>query len=88
MLLSVIIPVFNEQKTIIEILKKINKQKTFFKIEILVSDDGSTDSTSFLLKKNKFLFNYLYTSKKNFGKGHAIRMIINKTKTNFRFYVE
>jgi glycosyltransferase involved in cell wall biosynthesis len=80
MLVSVIIPVFNEQKTIIEILKKINKQKTFFRIEILVSDDGSTDSTSFLLKKNKSLFNYLYTSKKNFGKGHAIRMIINKTK--------
>ena len=49
MLVSVIIPVFNEQKTIIEILKKINKQKTFFRIEILVSDDGSTDSTSFLL---------------------------------------
>ena len=61
MLVSVIIPVFNEQKTIIEILKKINKQKTFFRIEILVSDDGSTDSTSFLLKKNKSLFNYLYT---------------------------
>jgi glycosyltransferase involved in cell wall biosynthesis len=80
MLISVIIPVFNEEKTIIEILKKINKQKTFFRIEILVSDDGSTDSTSFLLKKNKSLFNYLYTSKKNFGKGHAIRMIIKKTK--------
>jgi glycosyltransferase involved in cell wall biosynthesis len=80
MLVSIIIPVFNEEKTIIEILKKINKQKTFFRIEILVSDDGSTDSTSFLLKKNKSLFNYLYTSKKNFGKGHAIRMIIKKTK--------
>jgi len=80
MLLSVIIPVFNEENTIIQLLKKISKQKIFFKIQILVSDDGSTDSTNFLLKKNKSLFDYLYTSKKNFGKGHAIRMVINKTK--------
>ena len=80
MLLSIIIPVFNEEKTIIQILKKISVQKNIFRIEILVSDDGSTDNTSFLLKKNKFLYNYLYTSKKNFGKGHAIRMVIKKTK--------
>ena len=59
MLLSVIIPVFNEENTIIQLLKKINKQKIFFKIEILVSDDGSIDSTNFLLKKNKSLFDYL-----------------------------
>ncbi len=56
MLLSVIIPVFNEENTIIQLLKKISKQKIFFKIQILVSDDGSTDSTNFLLKKNKSLF--------------------------------
>ena len=80
MLISVIVPVFNEEKTIIQLLKKINTQKNFFRIEIIVSDDGSTDNTIFLLKKNKFLFNYLYISKKNFGKGHAIRMVIKKTK--------
>lgn len=80
MLISIIIPVFNEEKTIIQLLKKIKIQKNFFRIEILVSDDGSTDNTIFLLKKNKFLFNYLYISKKNFGKGHAIRMVIKKTK--------
>lgn len=79
MLISVIVPVFNEEKTIIKLLKKINNQKIFFRIEILVSDDGSTDNTVFLLKKNKYLFNYLYISKKNLGKGHAIRMTTNKT---------
>ena len=80
MLLSVIIPVFNEENTIIQLLKKISKQKIFFKIEILVSDDGSIDSTNFLLKKNKSLFDYLYTSKKILEKVMLLEWLLIKLK--------
>ncbi|MEO1429684.1 MAG: glycosyltransferase [Cyanobacteria bacterium J06633_8] len=44
MLISVIIPVFNGEKTIKETIYSILNQ-TFQDIEIIVSDDGSTDST-------------------------------------------
>jgi len=48
MKITVIIPVFNEIRTIEEILKRV--QKTGIVDEILVIDDGSTDGTCQLLK--------------------------------------
>ena len=49
---SIIIPVHNEEKFIIEVLKRVNEQK-IFDIEIIVSNDGSTDDTVKLLNDNK-----------------------------------
>ena len=80
MIVTVIIPVFNEEKTIIKILKKVNKQKKFFNLQIIISKDGSNDKTKDLLKKNKYLFDILINSKKNYGKGHAIKLVRNKIK--------
>ena len=51
MKISVIIPIFNEKLTIIELLKKVNQEKKRYNIEIIVSDDGSNDGTL------EFLFN-------------------------------
>ena len=73
MLLTVIIPCFNEENTIIKILEKINNQKNYLNIEIIVSDDGSTDETINLLKKNKNLYDKLVDGKINKGKGAAIK---------------
>ena len=75
MIFSIIVPVFNEEKTIISILKelkKVNFKK--FEKEIIVVDDGSTDNTKNLLDNNKDLFNSLYTNEKNKGKGSAVRL--------------
>ena len=47
MLLTVIIPVYNEAKTIEEIVRRV--QKTGLANEILIVDDGSTDGTRDLL---------------------------------------
>jgi glycosyltransferase involved in cell wall biosynthesis len=80
MIVTVIIPVFNEERTIIEILKKVNSQKKFFNLQIIVSNDGSSDRTKDLLKKHKYLFDLLLNSKKNYGKGHAIRVARKKIK--------
>ena len=51
-MLSIIIPVFNEVKTIEKIVKKIIQQKKLKK-QIIIIDDGSTDGTTEKLKKIK-----------------------------------
>ena len=75
--LSIIIPVFNEKKTIIKLLNKIKKLKKLKK-QIIVVDDGSTDGTRKILKNNRHLINKLIFHNKNTGKGAAI-----KTATKF-----
>jgi len=71
-ILSIIIPVFNEEKTIEAILKKVLKQEIAgWQKEIIVVDDGSRDKTEEkikpFLKEIKFLKHPL-----NRGKGAAI----------------
>ena len=73
MFLSIIIPVYNEENTIIQILKKVNDQKKNLNIEIIISDDGSTDQTKNLIKENNYLYDKLIINEKNMGKGHAIK---------------
>ena len=75
MIFSIIVPVFNEEKTILEVLKKINNIKLLkLQKEIIVVDDGSNDNTSDILFKNKNLYNHLYSNKSNKGKGSAVRL--------------
>lgn len=70
--LSIIIPVYNEKKTIEKILNKIHKL-TDIKKEVIVVDDASYDGSTNILKKNKDKINKLIQHKKNLGKGAAIR---------------
>ena len=57
MLISIIVPTYNESKTIIEILEKVKKENgKIFNLQVIVVDDGSTDSTEELLKKNDHLY--------------------------------
>ena len=49
-MLSIIIPVYNERKTISIIIDKILKIKNLKK-QIIIVDDGSTDGTTLILKK-------------------------------------
>lgn len=74
MTLSIIIPAFNEEKTIEQLLKKVNGVKLpASEKEIIVVDDCSTDNTSRILSglaKNKFKY---LKHKKNLGKGAAVK---------------
>lgn len=72
--LSIIIPVFNEKKTILEVIKKIKqiKIKNVAK-EIIIVDDFSTDGTRSILKNIKGDYVKIFLHKTNMGKGSAIR---------------
>lgn len=50
---SVILPTYNESKTIEKIIADIQKLKNYFSLEIIVADGGSTDGTAVLAKKQK-----------------------------------
>ena len=87
MILSIIIPTYNEEKTIITILQKIKKNSpNNFKYEVVIIDDGSTDSTKKLLEDNKHLYNKLLINDTNKGKGYSVKKgIINSTGTHIIF---
>jgi len=72
--LSVLIPVYNEENTILNILKRIKEcEIDGFDFEIIVINDGSTDNTLKIIKENTNLFNHLVTFDQNKGKGFAVR---------------
>tara|TARA_B100000575_G_C23141412_1_gene664358 strand:+ start:5868 stop:6557 length:690 start_codon:yes stop_codon:yes gene_type:complete len=77
MKLSIIIPCFNEEKTIIKIINKITKLNLInCDKEIIVIDDGSTDKSMELIKNyNNIIVIY---NKKNYGKGYSIKKGIEK----------
>jgi glycosyltransferase involved in cell wall biosynthesis len=72
--ISIIIALYNEEKTIIEILNRISKTKrNNYEYEIIVINDGSTDKSLKLLQKNSNLYNKLLDFKNNKGKGFAVK---------------
>jgi len=72
MKLSIIIPVFNEEKTIVEIVRRVKKAKVKgVKKEIIIVDDGSFDGTKKELAKIKGVKKLSLV--KNQGKGSAIK---------------
>ena len=77
MILSILIPVFNEENTILEILKKINEinlDRFGLEKEIIIVNDGSTDRTKKILEELKTRNNFaLFHHRKNQGKGAAIK---------------
>ena len=77
MLISVLIPCFNEKRTIEEIVNRINNLNNL-EIEIIIIDDCSNDGTREILndkikdKVSKVIFN-----ENNYGKGYSLKKGIN-----------
>lgn len=73
--LSIIIPAYNEEKTIKSVIEKISKTDLGIEKELIVVDDCSKDKTREILKKLEKKHNLkLIFKPKNGGKGTALRV--------------
>ena len=71
-ILSVVIPVYNERQTVLQMIEKVLKLEIV--AEIVVIDDGSTDGTREILEKTAFDRRVrLFFHERNRGKGAALR---------------
>jgi len=82
--LSIVIPVYNEEKFVEETIKRVMLQKVkYFKYkEVIVVNDGSTDSTGKILNKLKTRYKdklQVINKKVNQGKGAALKDGFKKT---------
>ena len=67
---TIIIPIYNEERTLPSLLNKLNKLKNE-NIEIIIIDDGSNDNTQNILSENSLFI--IFKNKINIGKGASIK---------------
>lgn len=81
MKVSIIVPAYNEERTISTTLERVLELKMLRNKEIIVVNDGSRDKTSEIVKnlakKNSEIV--FIDNKKNMGKGHAVAEGIENT---------
>ena len=83
-LLSVIVPLFNEEKTILNVLEQLSELKKIENsIQIIVINDGSTDNSQKILDNNKILYDELVVNSTNGGKGNAVKKGLAKSKGEY-----
>ena len=70
--ISIIVPCFNEERTISQILEEISRYSTYEK-EVIIVNDCSTDDTLKILKNIKDDYIKIFNHERNYGKGRAIR---------------
>ncbi|MCK5862093.1 MAG: glycosyltransferase family 2 protein [Candidatus Hydrogenedentes bacterium] len=94
MYLSLVIPAYNEAARIGDTLKKVIAyfEKQSYDAEIIVVDDGSSDSTSQIVKtssKTSSVPLLLETFAENRGKGYAARTgILQRASGRYRFFYD
>ena len=82
--LSVLIPVYNERDTLLEILARVRDVE--IKKEVVLVDDGSTDGTRELMREQiegRFPDVRVFYHEKNQGKGAAVRTAIEQATGDY-----
>lgn len=89
-LLSLIIPVFNQEKTIRKDIKRIMKvmDQLRYKYEIIVVIDGYIDASLKQVKKITSRKLHVIGYKVNKGKGHAVRYGMSKSKGDIIAFID
>ena len=78
-LLSIVVPAYNEEHTIGNVINRVitTLQKTKLAYEVIVIDDGSKDKSSEISRSHNAT---VYSLKQHMGKGYALRAGFKKAK--------
>jgi len=86
-LLSVIVPAYNEERTIVPLLKNVLEANTDLSLEVIVVNDASTDNTpgavEAFLAGNRSLPVRIISHERNTGKGGALHTGIRQAKGEY-----
>ncbi|MGN0488968.1 MAG: glycosyltransferase family 2 protein [Ruminococcus sp.] len=85
---SVIIPVYNYKDLISECIDSVLNQKTKYRYEIILVDDGSTDGASEICDTYKKYANVVVIHQKNSGIGGARNTGLNHAKGKYIMFVD
>jgi len=89
MLLSIIIPIYNGENYIKRCLESIIKAKKSFDLEVLLINDGSTDSSSNICEVYKIKYNFINVfNKQNGGVSSARNLGIENAKGKYITFVD
>jgi len=84
MILSIIVPAYNEDKTIIQILEKLRETKSNkVSYQVIVVNDCSNDNTMSLLEANDHLYDILINNSSNIGKGGSVKKALECTEGEY-----
>ncbi len=88
--LSIVIPCYNEEKRIVNTLKKIVNfaNKKIEEYEIIIVDDGSTDLIHMILDSHLNDKIKLITLQQNMGKGYAVRIGVFNAKYKWILFTD
>lgn len=91
-MVSIIIPVYNEESNISSLLKHIKDilQQTLLEYEVIVVNDGSIDNTLRILVEEEKLDKHVksVSINKNSGKGYAVRQGMLKSKGDMALFLD
>lgn len=82
--LAVLVPVFNEERSIVHVLSRLAEIKNLIpEMTVVVVNDGSTDRTRLTLEENIHLVDDLTNLAVNSGKGEAVRIGLSKIQASY-----
>lgn len=89
--LTIVIPVFNSQNTIEDLIEKIITEIINYQLEIILVNDGSTDNSEQkcidLFNKYSELIKF-YSLSKNFGEHNAVMAALNNSTGDFTIIID
>ena len=86
--LSIVIPVYNCENFISDCIDSILNQKTKYNVQVIIINDGSTDSTEQILMKYQDVESVIIHTQKNKGFSGARNVGINKSIGKYIMFVD